>query len=146
MRHTPIIKLGIAVIVLVAAGGVIGYALSKQSVSEKLIACIEEKGWHRVTQPFIIPGLEHLDLATDWFGGPGAYADVHSRRPSSHFAFVAVSGRPGEADEGRLYKEVQVDPSKFEAVLVSYHAPNPGGEGSDVVSSCSFKVEPNEGP
>jgi hypothetical protein len=128
------------------------------SGAQKMAACIESShnGWHRATRPFQIKGLGHLDLATAWVGGTEEeeagsfedYDDVYSLNPHVHFELAVLGKTPvHEANQTRLLRAVQTDPSAFELVLVSNDAPKRrSGGGSGIVEDCSWKLYPNQGP
>jgi hypothetical protein len=134
----------IALLLVIAAA--VGYVWIRGTPTQRFIACIEGKGWHRISRPFKIKNLMHLDLGTDWAGGPGAYAEVEAKAPGARFQLVAINEGLGEANQGRLLEEVQTKPSNFEAVLVADHPPIDEGRGQDPVVHCSFKIYPNQGP
>jgi hypothetical protein len=128
-----------------------------ESGAQRMAACIESHrgGWHRVTHPFQIEGLAHLDLSTDWVGGPEEeedgslehYDDVYSLNPHVHFELAALGKTPvHEADEAHLLNAVQTDPSAFELVLVSNDAPQTPDGGSGIVEACSDRLYPHQGP
>jgi hypothetical protein len=127
------------------------------SGAQKMSACIESHGdgWHRVTHAFQINALTQRDLTTDWVGGPEEeadgrlehYDDVYSLDPRVHFELVALGKTPvHDANQARLLTTVQTDPSAFELVLVSNHAPQTSSGGSGVVETCSGRLYPRQGP
>jgi hypothetical protein len=123
----------------------------------KMAACIQNsgRGWHRVTHAFQIRGLGHLDLETDWIGGPEEkekgilepYIDVSSLNPHVHFELAVLGGNPAHrSNQALLLKEVQTDPTKFERVLITNDAPQTRASASGVVENCSEKLYPHQGP
>jgi hypothetical protein len=134
-----------ALIVLLAGCG------RATSGAQKMAACIEssDHGWHRVTHAFQIKGLRHLDLMTAWVGGSEVepYDDVYSLNPRVHFELAVLGRTPfQEANQTRLLRAVETDPSPFELVLVSTDAPQTPGGGSGIVEDCSDRLYPHQGP
>lgn len=122
-----------------------------------MAACIKRRGgdWHRVTHPFQIKGLAHLDLETSWVGGAEEeedgslehYDDVYSLNPHVHFELAVLGKGPDlRADQASLLKAVQRDPRAFELVLVSNAAPQTPSGGSGIVEDCSERLYPDQGP
>jgi hypothetical protein len=122
-----------------------------------MAACIEssDHGWHRVTHAFQINGRGRLDLTTAWVGGPEEeadgslepYDDVYSLNPRVHFELAILGKTPvREANQTRLLRAVQTDPSAFELVLVSTEAPQTPSGGSGIVEHRSDKLYPHQGP
>jgi hypothetical protein len=123
----------------------------------KMAACIEGSGhgWRRVTHPFRIKGLERLDLQTSWNGGPQEeedgslepYDDVYSLDPHVHLELAVLGKTPiGEANQTRLLRAVQADPSAFQLVLISHDSSQSRARGWGVVEECSERLYPHQGP
>jgi hypothetical protein len=146
MRRTLLIKLSIAVIICAVAGGAIAYEASRPSRVSKFIACIEQRGWRRVTSPFTIKDPKRLELGADWYGGKGSYVELLAQNPATPFDLVAISEKLGVADQSRVLHEVQDSPRNFEAVLISKHPSHGEGSSTEVVSTCSDETYGNQGP